>query len=73
MKSMNEHLANMTKGIVLEEDNSFIQESLSKKFLESTNGKDSHFSQIPRDFLIRVDQIKHEFDASIRKLVDHFN
>ena len=35
LRSMNDHLSNMTKGIILEEDNSFIQESISKKFLES--------------------------------------
>lgn len=61
MKSCNEHLSNMTKGIVLEEDNSFIQESLSKKFLEPL--KDTHFNQFPKDFLKRVDSIKFEFDS----------
>ncbi|CDW82540.1 UNKNOWN [Stylonychia lemnae] len=73
MKSMTEHLANMTKGIVLEEENSFIQDSLSKKFLESLQVKDYHFTQLPREFMQRVDSIKNEFDSQIRKLIDHFN
>ncbi len=58
LKSMTEHLANMTKGIILEEDNSFIQESLSKKFLEPLNSKDYHFTQLPQQFLMRLDTVK---------------
>jgi hypothetical protein len=41
----------MTKGIILEEDCSFIQESLSKKFNESLTKKDYYYTHIPKEFL----------------------
>ena len=44
IKSMTEHLSNMTKSIILEEDSSFVQDSLSKKFTESLTKKDYHFT-----------------------------
>lgn len=52
----------MTKGIVLEEDNSFIQESLSKKFLEPLVKKDYYFNMIPKEVLCKIDSKKSEFD-----------
>ena len=72
IKSMTEHLSNMTKSIILEEDSSFVQDSLSKKFTESLTKKDYHFTQIPKEFLVRLDTVKLDYDKEIKKIVDHF-
>ncbi len=62
IKFFTDHLGNLTKSLILEEDNSFIQESLSKKFLEPVATKEYHFNLVPQDFLHRVDIIKADFD-----------
>lgn len=72
LKSMNEHLYNMTKGIVLEEDCSFVEEELSKKFMEPLSIKDYHYNHLPQEFLIRADYLRKDFDEQIKKLVSHF-
>lgn len=65
LKSFNEHLCSMTKGLILEEDSSFIQEGLSKKFSESLVHKDYYYTHVPKEFLQRVDSIKKDYDYQI--------
>ena len=73
LKSFNEHLSNITKAVVVDEENSFstlISNSSTFEFKPSHSNL--YESYLPSDLLQRIESVRADFKIQAKKLIEHF-
>ena len=73
LKSFNEHLSNITKKVIVDEENSFTTvtaQSVSYEFKASHSNL--YGSYLPSDLLQRIECVRSYFNLQVKKLIDYF-
>jgi hydroxymethylpyrimidine pyrophosphatase-like HAD family hydrolase len=71
LRQFTDHLHSYSKSLLLEEDHSFLQEQLTRKFFESPAIQISELLNTNSPFKTAIEAMKNDFDGELRKMMEH--